>query len=106
MKELLKQLKLMLGISGNDEDALLTAYLKLAESKVLNKMYPLGYDEDAEIPERYNLTVVNIAVYLYSKRGAEGETSNTENGVTRQWGGADVPPAYLKEVVSHARAIR
>lgn len=97
MKGLLKTLKLILD-ARDDEEALLSAYLKLAESKVLNKMYPFGYDDDTEVPDKYQQTILDIAMYLYAKRGAEGETSNTENGVTRQWGGADVPDSYLKEV--------
>lgn len=105
MKGILGTLKLMLDITNEDEDSLLKAYLELAESKILNKLYPYGYTDDAELPERYNQTKLNIAMYLYSKRGAEGETSNTENGITRQWGGADVPDSYLKEVIPMAKGV-
>lgn len=92
-------LKVMLGISGDDENDVLSVYLSLASQKVLNRLYPFGIPIDIdEVPEHLVMTKINIASYLYSKRGAEGETSHTENGITRQWGGADVPEAYFSEV--------
>jgi hypothetical protein len=40
-----------------------------------------------------------IAAYLLNKRGAEGQTSHTENGITRNYGGADVPESMLSSII-------
>lgn len=99
MNNELTTLKVMLGITGNEEDEVLSVYLDLASQKVLNRLYPFGIPFDVdEVPDHLILTKINIASYLYSKRGAEGETSHTENGITRQWGGSDVPDSYFSEV--------
>lgn len=90
----------------NEEDALLNAYLNMAESKILNKMYPFGIPDDVSgVPDRYFQTQINIAIYLYSKRGAEGETQHDENGINRAYESADVPKSMLKEVHSFVGVI-
>ena len=99
--EKLTMLRTLLGITDTSSDADLTAYLSLAKSKILNKMYPFGIPETVtDVPSKYTETQVNIACYLWNKRGAEGETSHTENGITRQYGGSDIPNDMLKEVTS------
>lgn len=104
--EKLTMLRTLLGITDTSSDADLTAYLSLAKSKILNKMYPFGIPETVtDVPSKYAETQVNIACYLWNKRGAEGETSHTENGITRQYGGSDVPNDMLKEVTSFSEVI-
>lgn len=93
----LEQLKCLLGISGVEEDMLLSTLLTLAAQKILDRAYP--YDpEVAEVPQRYVGKQLEIAVYLYSKRGAEGQTAHSENGISRTYGSADVPEAMLRGI--------
>lgn len=87
----------MLGISGTDEDDLLLMLLSFAARKILDRAYP--YNSDIEmVPERYLTKQVEIAVFLYSKRGAEGQVSHNENGISRTYGGADVPEALMRGI--------
>ena len=67
------------------ESVVLESELLTAESMILNKMYPFGYEEGKVIPARYERLQIKLAVELYSQRGAEGQTSHGENGVTRSW---------------------
>lgn len=88
-------------------DAVLLAYLDAAKQKILNRMYP--YKEDytgLDVPERYDMVQLNIAVYMLNKRGAEGEIQHIENGIHRNYGSADVPDGMLKDVYPFAQAIR
>lgn len=87
-------------ISGSYSDDVLSVYLKLAGQKVINKAYPYE-DSVTVVPERYESNQIQIAVYLINKRGAEGETSHTENGITRQYENADVPASLLRDIVPH-----
>lgn len=91
-------------ITGESNTDILDTYLKIAEGIINRKAYPFG-DGTEELPAQYELTQVEIATYLLNKRGAEGETAHTENGVVRYYSDADVPPALLRRVVSVGKVI-
>ena len=81
------------------KDDLLTYLLEQAEAIVLNKRYPFGAPEGATIPAAYESIQLRIAVELFAKMGAEGQTEHAENGVTRKYESADVSPSLLKAIV-------
>ena len=81
-----KLIALQTAISPDTEvDAVLMDMLKTAEDLVLNRMYPFGYPDSASVPGRYERIQIQLAVELYTKRGAEGQASHSENGVSRTW---------------------
>lgn len=77
---------------ANEED--LIAALDDAESAILNRRYPFSTSEMALEGKYYNLQL-RIAVVLYNKRGAEGESSHSEAGVNRSYESLD---SLLKEI--------
>ena len=96
----LEQLKSLLGISGTDEDALLLTLLSISAQKILDRAYP--YDTTVtEVPARYETKQVEIAVYLYNKRGAEGQISHNENGINRTYESADVPESLMRGITPY-----
>lgn len=97
-EEKLSALKVMVG--SDDTDEVLSAYLNIAGQKIINRAYPYK-DDVSEVPARYEALQIEIAAYLLNKRGAEGETSHTENGITRSYENADVPASMLKPVTPH-----
>jgi len=102
--EKLAMVKALLGITDSSEDAVLTVYLSLAASKILRKAYP--YDSTkTEVPLQYAQLQCEIAVYLYNKRGAEGQTYHSENGINRAYENADVPESMLASVIPYAEVI-
>ena len=90
--EKLTLLKAMVG--GSDTDDVLFAYLDIAGGKIINRAYPYGTD-DAQVPARYDFLQCEIAAYLMNKRGAEGQTGHSENGISRSYESADVPESML-----------
>ena len=94
-EEKLKLLKAMVGESDTEE--VLLAYLNIAGSKILNRAYPYG-TEETEVPRRYEFLQCEIAAYLLNKRGAEGQTGHSENGISRSYESADVPESMLGAV--------
>ena len=94
----------------DDDDidrGVLGVYLDIAAQKILNKMYPFKTDyEGLEVPDRYAMIQLNIAVYMINKRGAEGEIQHIENGIHRNYGSSDIPDGMLKDIVPYAQAIR
>jgi len=49
---------------------------------------------------------LEIATYLLNKRGAEGQTAHSENGISRSYESADVPSSMLNQIVPHCGIIK
>ena len=81
-------------------DAILKSYLTIAGQKILNRAYP--YDDTVtEVPRRYSYLQCEIAAFLLNKRGAEGETGHSENGISRSYESADVPESLLSNIIPY-----
>lgn len=108
MAEKISQVRAMIGKSTDDSDwtdSVLLAYLNIAGQKILNRAYP--YDDSiTEIPSKYELLQCEIATYLLNKRGAEGQISHSENGISRGYESSDVPPSMLMGVLPFCGVIR
>jgi hypothetical protein len=78
---------------------LLTILLGQAEGIVLNKRYPFGVPENATVPAAYEHIQIQIALELFTKMGAEGQTAHSENGINRTYEAADVSPSLLRRIV-------
>lgn len=85
-----------------DTDEVLTHTLHTAEALVLNRMYPFGYDDTVVVPSRYEQIQLQLAVELYSQRGAEGQTGHSENGVSRTW---PEQSRLLKSIIPHCGSV-
>ena len=80
-------------LTGETDDNILLTFLDIAAEKV-----PYHHDK-RDVPTRYHYTQLEIAVYLLNKRGAEGETAHSENGINRSYESASVPDSMLKGIV-------
>lgn len=78
-------------------DSTVSAYLGIAGNKICRKAYPFD-PTVTEVPEQYHFLQVEIAVYLLNKRGAEGESAHSENGISRTYENGDVPPSMLRQI--------
>lgn len=98
----LEALRSMVG--DQDDDVILSAYLDYAAAAIIARRYP--YEETVtEVPVKYEHRQIEIAAYLLNKRGAEGQTSHSENGVSRTYGGASIPEDMLCDIVPMAGVI-
>jgi len=101
--ELLEKLKLPLIESGEidktdtSKDNYLLFLLELAGSKLLERLYPFDSTK-TEVPARYQYKQIEIALFLYNKQGAEGETSHSENGIGRSYENADIPDSLMQGI--------
>lgn len=102
-EEKLIALKAMVG--GSDSDAVLSTYLKIAGRKILNRAYPFDFSV-TEVPAQYDTLQCEIAAYLLNKRGAEGQTSHTENGISRTYENGDIPSSMLKSVTPYVGVVK
>ena len=101
--EKLQLLEALVGESDTEE--VLLAYLNIAGRKIINRAYPYG-TEETEVPARYDFLQCEIAAYLLNKRGAEGQTGHSENGISRSYESADVPESMLGAITPSCGVIR
>lgn len=94
----IEKLKVLISPETASDDLLLYL-LEQAEGIVLNRRYPFGVPEDAVLSAFHQLIQVRVAVELFSKMGAEGQTAHDENGIKRTWEAGDVSPSLLRQVV-------
>ena len=95
--------ELAVGIAPDTADeAVLRSELMAAESMILNKMYPFGYPDGTEVPSRYERLQIKLAVELYTQRGAEGQSSHSENGVTRNFSEVS---RIMKQIIPHCGSV-
>ena len=93
--------KLMTMLDDDVSTNVANTFLKAAEKAVINLAFPFG-DGTEVMPEKYEEVQIEIAAYLISKRGAEGEVTHTEGGVTRTYESADLPLALRTRITPKA----
>ena len=101
--EKLTTLKAMVG--GSDTDEVLSAYLNIAGNKILAKAYPYN-DGIEEVQKKYHTLQCEIAAYLLNKRGAEGQKTHSENGISRTYENADIPESMLRVVTPFCGVVK
>lgn len=92
-----EKLEMLAAMTGETETLVLPVYLDIAKDIVLAKAYPYGVYPEV-FPEKYDVIQIRIAEFLYNKRGAEGETSHAENGVSRQYENGDIPITLTRQI--------
>ena len=99
-----EKLTMLKAMTGEKDESVLSTYLSIAGNKVLKRAYPFD-NTVTVVPDRYAYNQVEIAADLVNKRGAEGETAHSENGISRSYEDGDVPPTLLREIVPCASLI-
>lgn len=84
--------------NGEENDSVLSAYLKLAGQKVINRAFPFEKGVTT-VPDEYAMNQIEIAIYLLNKQGAEGETAHNENGINRTYESGGVPESMLEDII-------
>ena len=96
--------RLKVKIPENDNELELVDVLESAKAVILSRRYPFGEHPDG-IEKKYEDLQVRIAIELYNKRGAEGQTSHSENGVSRSYASANVSEDLLREITPKAGVV-
>jgi len=97
--EKLEMLRALIGSSTLSDDALMV-YLKIAEDEVLRRCYPFAADtQNYSVPDRYVTIQIRLARNEVLKIGAEGQSSMSDNGVSRVYESDDV---LLRRIVPYA----
>lgn len=60
--------------------------------------------KDKPYPQKYEKTIIPLCLCAFSKIGAEGQTSHSENGITRNYtNGGDYPQDMLDSIIPLAK---
>lgn len=93
-----EKIEFLKALSDESNNGMIGRYLSLAKEIVLSRLYPFG-SKAIKVPEKYEMTQLEIAAFLLNKRGAEGEVTHSENGISRSYENAGVPESLLKRIV-------
>lgn len=96
----LERLKILIPDEKNED--LLQELLNRAESAIKRKRRT---PQELPMESRFADLQIEIAVFLYNKLGTEGETSHSENGVSRTYENAHIPDSMLNTIVPLGRVI-
>ena len=89
--------RLKIRITEKVSDIELEDILESAKAVILSRRFPFG-EQPEEIESKYKDLQIRIAVEMFNKRGAEGETAHSENGISRSYASANVSEDLLKEI--------
>lgn len=93
----IERFKALAGISDSSQDELIEVLLSNAADAVCDY---IGRDS---VPERLISVQVQLAVIAYNKRGAEGESSRSEGGISQSFDG--LPPEMLHRLKNYPRKV-
>lgn len=94
----LQKLKKLLG-SQKSEDEILTYLLETAAEIITNIRCT------NIVEPQYLNTQIAIAIELYNKMGAEGQTGHNENGISRAYEAGDVSKSVLSRITPRAHSV-
>ena len=98
----LERLKIRITENVNDEE--LADILESAKAVILSRRFPFGQQPE-ELEARYMDLQIRIATEMFNKRGAEGETAHSENGISRSYSSASVSEELLREITPKAGVV-
>ena len=76
---LLNRIKVLLGITNNDNEELLREIIEITKSKILS------YINEIEIPIELEFVLVELSIKRFNRIGSEGFTSETVDGKTMSY---------------------
>ena len=86
--------------TGEESYELASLYVERARAAILARRYPYSENPQSESWDvRYDILSVEIAEFMWAKRGAEGQVTHTENGIIRQWSQDAIPKQLLSQVI-------
>lgn len=103
--DILRRMKTTLSANGETpNDDILESCIESAKHAILSRRFPYGeYPDDVE--PRYKDLQYRIAIDLYNKQGAEGQTSMSENGISRVYESSWISAQLLGEITPYCKTI-
>lgn len=87
-----------------DEDVI-SAFLSLAGDAIYNYTDPFQTSEKDDVLTKYGGVQAKAAAYYLNKRGADGQSSHSENGISRTYENGDLPDSLLREITPYCGVV-
>lgn len=91
--------------TNEPDEALLEDLLESARAAILARRYPFQ-DWPETLEPKYTDLQFRVALDLYAKIGAEGQTGHTENSISRQWESSWISAELLAEVTPMVGSVK
>lgn len=111
LKEMLSKCKILIGINVDDtsEDELLRLLLIISESECIRTVYPLKTNfEEFELPNQYDLWIIQTVKYLYENRNYSNMIKYSENGIEIEFNSNSnngIPLSHYAQLTPYASGI-
>lgn len=93
-------------MTDETDTTVISVFLNIAKETILNRLYPHEVEDDKRTwLSKYDFVQCRVASYLLNKRGAEGEKSHSENGITRDYADADIPYSLLQDITPFGKVM-
>lgn len=100
------KIQLVKAMSDETDDAVISAFLSMAGDAIINYVDPYRTTDRDELLDKYGGIQAKAASYFLNKRGADGQTSHSENGISRSYESGDLPASLLREITPFCGAVR
>jgi hypothetical protein len=94
----IEKVELVKAMTDETDDGIILAFLSLAGDAVYHAACPYRNSDKTSVVSEYEGVQIRAAAYYLNKRGAEGEKSHGENGISRTYENADLPNSLLREI--------
>jgi hypothetical protein len=103
----LNRVKLLLGVTTDEEDTLLSGYLDLAKELIISHMCSVMTPSIPmlDVPSKYDGVQIMAVIAGYNLIGAEGEVIHNENGIHRHFEYSDMLKYVEGHVLPYARIV-
>lgn len=100
-----EKVTLVQAMADETDGEVVSAFLSMAGDSVYQYADPYGASDKETILEKYSSVHVRAAAYMLNKRGAEGQNSHSENGISRSYEAGDLPASLLREITPYCRGV-
>lgn len=92
------KIALVTAMTDEDDDDVISAFLEMAGDAIYHYVDPFKTTGKAEVLDEYGAVQAKAAAYFINKRGADGQVTHGENGISRSYENGDLPSSLLKEI--------
>lgn len=80
-------------------------YVLIAKEIMLNRLYPFCEWDTVSLPPRYDMLHCSATIELWNRRGAEGQISHSENGISRTWANSILSPFLINLLIPQVGSV-
>lgn len=92
------KIALVTAMTDEEDDDVISAFLEMAGDAIYHYVDPFKTSDKETVLADYGAVQAKAAAYFINKRGADGQTGHSENGISRTYESGDLPPSLLREI--------